>query len=108
MHKLKIVLQCGTLLKTHNESVHPLGNRQSKQLPFLCFFSIDIRRWKAVRVCPAVRAVYQGWKADELGSLPRQQRWTIRGPWVVFFNPDLVQDFGSKGPVQRRLKISQE
>lgn len=101
----------GTLLKTHNDPLHPLRNHQFKQLPFLHFFSININRWKAVCVCPAVRAVYEGWKADELELLPGKQWWTIRGPWVFvfsFLNPDLVQDFGSKGPVQSRLKISKE
>lgn len=35
-------------------------------------------------VRPAVRAVYQRWKAEERVVLPGQQRWTIRGMWDSF------------------------
>ncbi len=80
-------------------------NHCSKQQLFLCFLSITTNSWKAVCVCPTDRAVYQGWEADELGSLPVQQLWTIRGPW--YFSSVQTLD-GKDQRVQRGLKPSQE
>lgn len=105
MKKIEIVFDCGeTLLRTHNESVHSLGNQGTKQQLFSLFRFHPHKQLERGLCVPSRQSCLSGMEG--------RRAWAAARPTVMDHQRAMgflsCSDCGSKGPVQRRIKISRE